>query len=147
MTLIAYLLQQNESGPIGAQLEWLEAKREGKGLYRLKDSPVFAYGFCRGDLVEVEKSRGAEWIVRVIEQSKNWCARVVANESSGHLEGEVYRRILEFGLSVRRTDFPMMVVDVDGEQDARAVMNYLEQGQSSGLWFFDLAVDPFAELN
>lgn len=147
MTLIAYLLQQDESGPIGAQLEWLEAKREGKSLYRLVESPVFAYGFCRGDLVEVEKSRGAQWIVGIVEQSQNWCARVVANESNGHLEEDIYRQILEFGLNVRRTDFPMMVVDVDGEQDARAVMNYLEHGQSSGLWFFDLAVDPFGKLN
>ena len=111
-------------------VETLWAVALGDNLFRLDNSPFYAYGVSWQDVVEArEESEGFYEFVRVVEKSGNRTVRIIFQQFSGnHAQGkQILNDIKNLGCSFEGVNSKLISINIPSAADFDVVINYLSQ--------------------
>jgi hypothetical protein len=110
------------------EVETIWAKPIGEHLYRLDNSPFYAYGVSWNDVVEAEPQAGAfPRFRRVVEKSGHRTVRVIVGGAEDL--DRLTRGIQELGCTFEGAWSKLISVDVPPGVDLEEVRNYLISGK------------------
>jgi hypothetical protein len=132
-------------GPDGAEIETLWAVPLGGDLYRLDNSPFFAYGVSWQDVVEARKTKENDFpeFVRCVTKSGNRTLRVIFNKLrvTDPAAGLVLGRLVVMGCSYEGMQPRLASINVPPAVELASVTKFLA-AQSGLQWEY---VDPTHE--
>jgi hypothetical protein len=125
----------------GVGSEGLWAERVGGKVWRLLNSPWYAYGVSHGDEVEVdEDSNGELTFVRVFQPSGHSTYRVFLADGQSVTSpafSDAFAGLEALGCTYESEDGRLLSVDVPPPADISSVCRGLEHGVERGVWDFE----------
>lgn len=126
----------------GIDAETLWAVPLEGGLYRIDNSPFYAYGVSLGDIVRAEPANGFLAFREVHSRSGHSTYRVWIEPASGIGRSEFdtcLRELERLGCSSELAREHWFAIDVPSTCNISAVYTILEDGEQRGLWWFEEA--------
>jgi len=125
----------------GMSSELLWVTKTGPDLYRLDNSPLYAYGLSMGDIVRADRASGKIVSFAGVE-TKGGHSNYRVLLKSGHTFADFQQHwpeIEKLGCSYESSKDPedVFAIDVPPESDVHAVYAILENGVGDGLWHLD----------
>lgn len=141
---VRFALQRNEDGWPPAASEGLWAVQVAGDLYRLDNTPWFAFGVAADDLVEAQADAdGVLWFVQVRERAGHVVVRVIPRDD-GPLAGDLRAVVdlfdpLGVGAEGMSTPVNMVALDIRPDAPLALVKALLLSGEADGRWYYEEA--------
>ena len=120
------------------EAETLWAERVNHGIYRLRNVPIFAFGYSEGDIVSTVERDGRQVVTGTHTGGGHSTYRIIFPEKT---IGEQFKRLWEplvkLGCTYERASGRMIGVDVPPSTNIHAVYAVLERGEQEGYWIFE----------
>ncbi|MEQ8823086.1 MAG: DUF4265 domain-containing protein [Filomicrobium sp.] len=127
----------------GSSVETIWANHIDGSLYRVENSPYFAFGLSYRDVIEAEKIDEGQILqfAGVRQHSGASTYRLLINLpfDDNHLV-KLWDQLQILGCAYEESlvlELPMWAVDVPPETDVRRVYSVLQQGEGSRVWEFE----------
>jgi hypothetical protein len=118
--------------------EWMWAEPAGPGLFRLSNSPFYAYGVSLGDVVSVAMREGLPVVTGIAERGGRTTYRVLRAEAlADEVWDEEWAQLNTLGCVCESDGDRLVAIDVPAETDVAAVFRLLEEGENLGFWAFE----------
>ena len=139
---VRFALERDQDGWPPAESEGLWAEPLGGDLYRLDNTPWFAFNVAADDVIEARRDAdGVLWFVQVQERGGHTVVRVIPH-SDGPLGGDrqgVLDVFEALGVGAEGMSSPVNMVALDIGPDAplSSVKSLLASGESDGRWYYE----------
>lgn len=135
--LVRVTFPLNPGDSTGLATERLWAESLGKGRYRLRNSPFYAFGVSNEDVVFCREEDGHTMFQRVLIRSGHSTYRLkLVNVSIRDRQfGEYWKPLESLGCTFE--EGPLLSVDVPPHADIFPVYALLEAGENCGIWEFE----------
>jgi hypothetical protein len=131
-------LPETLADPPQGLCEWMWAEPAGPGLYRLANSPFYAYGVSLGDVVTVALREGLPVVTAIAEHGGRTTYRVLRAETlADAVWHEEWADLEALGCVSEGDGDRLVAIDVPVEADVAAVFRLLEEGEALGFWAFE----------
>jgi hypothetical protein len=125
-----------DNGPDATETLW--AERVGDSTFRLRNVPVFAYGFSEQDTVKVEDRDGSLFVTGAEARGGHSTYRVYLPTNTTDEKFALDWKPLEnLGCTYERANRRIVAIDVPPSADVYAVYTVLEYGEKDGCWEFE----------
>jgi Domain of unknown function (DUF4265) len=115
--------------------ESLWAQELGFDLYRLDNSPFFAFGISYCDVVSAQEVDGLLRFLRVVERGGHSTYRIIVNPSvSSERLARSWSRLELLGCTFEQGQGRLRSVDVPPSAEIDEVYQELESGVAEGVW-------------
>jgi Domain of unknown function (DUF4265) len=137
LTQVTFEIDAEEAEATGVSVEHVWAQRVGQNEYKLRNTPMFAFGFSLGDVVRGERSIDEDVIVKdALSRSGRTTLRVyLDDEASGP---EVKAGVQKLGGFTHGSDVPeLFAIDVGPDVHLNPVLEWLEERGAEGVLEFE----------
>lgn len=118
--------------------EWMWAEPAGPGLFRLANSPFYAYGVSLGDVVRVASRDGLPTVDAIVERGGRSTYRLIRSEAlADEVWNEEWALLDQLGCMHEGDGERLVAIDVPADADVVAVFRLLEEGENLGFWVFE----------
>jgi len=121
----------------GSATETLWAQPVGSGLYRLDNSPFFAFGISHRDVVVAGEEGGKLVFLRAASRGGHSTYRILLKGSERGAFGRYWKPLQDAGCSYEEGPAPLLAVDVPPGADIYEVYRLLQAGEDAGVWSFE----------
>jgi hypothetical protein len=134
---VAFRLTPDEEGFPPGDWEHLWADAVGANEYRLDNTPFFARGVSYRDVVRTVRDGDFNVFQEVVRAGGHSTIRVILTEAES--AAGFVARLSEMGYPVESSHIPGYVaVDVPSSSSRSDLVEYLDQGESEGLWEYEI---------
>lgn len=121
-----------------SEAETLWAEALGKGLYRLRNVPILAYGFSEQDVVSTTEIDGRHVVTGTTTPGGHSTYRVFLPEAMEDSRfAKMFEPLSRLGCTYERANPRLIGIDVPPEADIYAVYAVLEQVEAAKQWSFE----------
>jgi hypothetical protein len=139
---VRFALERDQDGWPPAESEGLWAEPVGGHLYRVDNTPWFAFGVAADDVIEARQDAdGVLWFVQVRERGGHTVVRVIPRED-GPLGGDRQSVLdvfepLGVGAEGMSSPINMVALDIGPDASLSSVKSLLASGESDGRWYYE----------
>src|SRR5205823_3345161 len=113
--------------------EWMWAEPAAPGLYRLANTPFYAYGVSLGDVVRVAMREGLPTVEAIAERGGRSTYRLIKSSAlADEVWEEEWSEFKALGCSSEGDGDGLVAIDVPAETNIVAVFRLLEEGEAMG---------------
>jgi hypothetical protein len=124
-----------DNGPNATESLW--ADRVGDSTFRLRNVPVFAYGFSEQDVVKVEERDGSLFVTGAEARGGHSTYRIyLPTDTTDEKFALDWQPLENLGCTYERANRRIIAIDVPPSADVYAVYAVLENGEKDGRWEF-----------
>jgi Domain of unknown function (DUF4265) len=125
-----------DNGPNATESLW--AERVGDSTFRLRNVPVFAYGFSEQDVVKVEERDGSLFVTGAEARGGHSTYRIyLPTDTTDEKFALDWKPLENLGCTYERANRRIIAIDVPPSADVYAVYAVLENGEKDGRWEFE----------
>lgn len=124
----------------GVVAENLWAKPLSEGIYRIENTPFYAYGVSYQDVVAAEENNGKLVYRGVESRSGHSTYRILLQYPEGYTDPNfnvAWAPLADLRCTFEVAKSRWLAIDVPDSTDVFAVYALLEEGERSGLWTFE----------
>ena len=123
----------------GVATETMWAETVGENLYRLRNSPFYAFGVSAEDVVSAKLGGGLLIFSDVVQRSYHSTYRVFRlPQASDKSFRSYWEQLEELGCTYEQGDpEKLFAIDVPPQADIYSVYDVLERGEASEVWGFE----------
>lgn len=121
----------------GSATETLWAKKVGPELFRLDNSPFFAFGISYQDVVVARGEEGRLVFVQPFARGGHSTYRILLKDDNRASFESLWAPLRTAGCTYEEGPAPLVAVDVPPEADIHEVYRLLQAGEDAGMWSFE----------
>lgn len=126
-------------GSEGSLIESVWATSEADGVYKLENSPFYAYGYSFDDLVNVEEREGELFVTGINKHNGHSNYRIFLKEGVTKEDfNKSWVDIEDLNCTYEQAKDRLFAIDVEPGTDLDKLEKLLKLGEESGIWEYEV---------